>query len=133
MNIHSILRVIPVNWRGRQPVSDGWLLCRWPRLLLVALIIWSAAATAQEQTLTPESRLVPAPTIHLQDLAGSYRHLQDYRGRAVIVNFWASWCTPCRRELPSMNRAWARLQREGVAMLAINIGEEPEAVKGVLQ
>jgi peroxiredoxin len=72
--------------------------------------------------------LEPAPPFHLQDLDGVFHHLTDFRGRVLIVNFWASWCSPCREELPSMNRAWAELRDEGVAMLAINLGEDREAV-----
>ncbi len=79
-----------------------------------------------------ESASGMAPPFHLQDLQGRYHHLQDYRGRVVIVSFWASWCGPCREELPSMNRAWSVLQPQGVAMLAVNLGEDPEAVSAFL-
>jgi len=46
----------------------------------------------------------------------------------VIVNFWATWCPPCREEMPSMQRAWEQLQAEGVMMLAVNVGESADTV-----
>lgn len=119
MNIHSIL-------------------CRaiFPRLAkagLGGLLLILALICQAEQALAPEPWPSPAPPFHLQDLQGSYHHLGDFRGRVLVVNVWASWCQPCRQELPSLNRAWARLQESGVAMLAVNLSEEPEAVEAFLK
>ncbi|MCG8427358.1 MAG: TlpA family protein disulfide reductase [Chromatiales bacterium] len=75
----------------------------------------------------------PAPPFHLEDLNGRLHHLTEYRGKVLVVNFWASWCAPCREELPSMNRAWEALQGENVAMLAINLGEDREAVDAFIK
>jgi peroxiredoxin len=86
-----------------------------------------------EDEPAPEVNLVVAPPFDLLDPQGKHHQLKDYRGRVVIVNFWASWCVPCRRELPSMNRAWAKLKPKGVVMLAINLGEEVEAVQAFLK
>ena len=44
------------------------------------------------------------------------------------MNFWATWCPPCRAELPSMNRAWAKVKDEGIIMLAVNVGETEETI-----
>ncbi|MET0089720.1 MAG: SCO family protein [Candidatus Thiodiazotropha sp.] len=115
MNIHSMLSRI--RSLGR---------------LAALTLLFGMGVSAAEEGLTPEPWPSPAPPFHLQDLQERYHHLQDYRGRVVIVNFWASWCRPCRQELPSMNRAWAALEPSGVAMLAINLGEEAEAVNAFL-
>ena len=96
------------------------------------MLLVATGATAGE-ALKPEPWPSPAPPFHLQDLRGGYRHLSDFRGQVLIVNFWTSWCQPCRKELPSLNRAWAALEQEGVAMLAINLGEEAEAVSAFLK
>ena len=80
------------------------------------------------QTLTPVPGDVPAPDFSLPDTEGKVRRLSDYRGRPVILNFWATWCPPCREEIPSMNRAWHVLRSEGVAMLAINVGEDEDTI-----
>ncbi|MCU7851426.1 MAG: TlpA family protein disulfide reductase [Candidatus Thiodiazotropha sp. (ex Monitilora ramsayi)] len=90
------------------------------------IVSWQACASDR---MTPIPRPAPVPPFHLRDLNGTFHHLSDYRGRVVIINFWASWCGPCREELPSLNRAWAALKEEGIAMLAINVGEDKAAVE----
>lgn len=69
-----------------------------------------------------------APDTEIADLNGTRHKLSDYRGKPVIVNFWATWCPPCRAELPSMNRAWAKVKDEGIIMLAVNVGETEETI-----
>jgi peroxiredoxin len=78
------------------------------------------------------NRPVPAPSFRLEDPRSRVHQLADFRGKVVIVNFWASWCVPCREELPSMNRARAVLKHKDVAMLAINLGEDREAVNAFI-
>lgn len=118
MNIHSIL-------------CQSNLL-RLTKTGLIGLLLIFASPPRAEELLVPEPWPAPAPPFHLQDLEGDYRHLGDFRGRVLVVNFWASWCQPCRQELPSMNRASAVLEQDEVAMLAVNLGEEPEAVEAFL-
>ena len=65
----------------------------------------------------------------VQSLSGRAVNLSDYRGKVVIINFWTTWCPPCREELPSMNRAWHLIKEEGIAMLAI----KDSNMDGILQ
>ena len=98
---------------------------------MICLAWWfslcSLSAGADSSSRQPG--LVPAPSFHLQDLKGRFHRLSDFRGKVLIVNFWATWCAPCREELPSMNRAWEILKDKAVVMLAINVGEDQEAVQ----
>jgi peroxiredoxin len=98
------------------------------RLLILLWLIVSCSAGFAEQTLAPVPGGIPAPDFVLQDTDGKTHRLSDYRGKPVIINFWATWCPPCREEIPSMNRAWHGLENEGIAMLAINMGEDEDTI-----
>lgn len=76
---------------------------------------------------------VEAPDFSLQDMEGNTHNLARYKGKPVIVNFWASWCPSCRKEMPSMNRAWNKIKDEGIAMIAVNVAEDRESVESFLQ
>jgi thiol-disulfide isomerase/thioredoxin len=65
-------------------------------------------------------------------LSGQRRTLADFAGQALVVNFWATWCAPCRIEMPSLNAAATRLKDRGLHLVAINHGEMPERVQGFL-
>ena len=97
-------------------------------VLLGMLGYGAEAADKRPQTLRALSDLAPAPGFTLADLDGNTHQLADYRGRVVIVNFWATWCPPCREEMPSMQRAWEQIQSEGIVILAINVGETEDRV-----
>jgi thiol-disulfide isomerase/thioredoxin len=99
----------------------------WLRAWLCLCVLFAILTTglAADQPLTALDPPVKAPGFNLPIYEGSLSaDLDDYRGRPVIVNFWATWCPPCREELPSMNRAYERLRNNGVAMVAINVGED---------
>lgn len=95
--------------------------------LLLAFLM-SASLQAAPITLTKLETPQPAPNFRLIDLDNKIFTLKEFKGKPLIVNFWASWCKPCRDELPAFNRAWAKVKDHGVQMLAINIGEGPDAV-----
>ncbi len=102
---------------------------RIPLLALVAFALLLGSNTLPAaQTLNEVAGHPPAPRLVLHDMDGQIHRLDDYRGRPLIVNFWATWCPPCRREMPSMERAWKKLHKEGIAMLAVNMGEDRDTV-----
>ncbi len=74
----------------------------------------------------------PAPGFALPDLEHSTHRLSDYQGKVLIVSFWATWCAPCIKELPSLTRAADLLQDEGVRVVAVNVGEGVEDVERFL-
>jgi peroxiredoxin len=100
--------------------------------LLAALCLCAAAAGCSaeswEQTLTPLPDRPQAPDFDLEDANGERIGLSDFRGRPLIVNFWATWCPPCRQEMPSMQRAWEQLSDEGIGLVAINVGEDADTI-----
>ena len=62
-----------------------------------------------------------APDFTLPDLQGKGQRLSDYRGKVIFLNFWATWCKPCKEEMPSMQMLWDNLQKEDFVMLAISM------------
>lgn len=73
----------------------------------------SAGSSAAGQSLHVVSEKPRAADFSLKDVDGNVHHLADYRGKVVVLNFWATWCPPCREELPSMERAH-KLDRKSV-------------------
>lgn len=70
-----------------------------------------------------------APDFGLNTLAGEAVKLSDFRGRPVILNFWATWCAPCRLEMPELQDAYEAEQENGLVILALNREEAPEVVE----
>jgi peroxiredoxin len=96
--------------------------------VLLACLLGSAA---HAQALKPWSG--PTPALELADLEGKTHRLQDYRGSVVMVNFWATWCEPCREEMPSMERLRASLERQRFVVLAVNLAEPPARIRKFLE
>lgn len=88
----------------------------------------SGKSAEKAQLLSSIEKPFSAPDSELKDMDGELHKMSDYRGKPVIVNFWATWCPPCRAELPSMNRAWAKVKDEGIEMLAVNMGENEDMI-----
>ena len=70
----------------------------------------------------------PAPALKLKDLDGAVHDLAQLRGQVVLVNFWATWCPPCRREMPSMERLSQALKGEAFSVLAVDVGEDADTI-----
>ena len=70
----------------------------------------------------------PAPEIVLKDLQGRDVKLSDLRGKIVLVNFWATWCKPCKEEMPAMQASYDKLRDKGFVVLAVNELEDTARV-----
>ena len=75
----------------------------------------------------------PAPDFQLSDLDGKTVSLSDFQGKPVLLNFWASWCRPCRTEMPYIQQVYEEWSDKGLVVLAINIGESASRVEEFLQ
>ena len=71
----------------------------------------------------------PAPDFDTIDLKGDVWSLSKLKGQVVFLNFWATWCPPCREEMPSMQRLYAKLPKDKFEMIALFNKDEPAAVK----
>jgi thiol-disulfide isomerase/thioredoxin len=75
---------------------------------------------------------LPAPDFGLPDLAGNPVRLSDFQGKTVVMNFWATWCPPCRAEMPELDEVAREYRDKGVVVLAINLQEDPAQVGSYL-
>jgi peroxiredoxin len=73
------------------------------------------------------------PALELADLDGAKHRLADYRGKVVLVNFWATWCEPCREEMPSIERLRASLDGRRFVVLAVNVAEPESRIRKFLE
>lgn len=100
--------------------------------LLTLLCMAPAAAQLPLPELSHEltrlSTPIQAPDFQLEDMDGEKYSLESYRGKVVILNFWATWCPPCRREIPSMEALHQAFRDEAFAILAINEWETEDHV-----
>lgn len=97
-----------------------------PILRAAALGVHLLAATLADAAELKAGAGGPAPALALNDLSGRAHRLSDYRGQVVLVNFWATWCEPCRDEMPSIQNLKVKLAGKPFAVLAVNL-DEPES------
>jgi thiol-disulfide isomerase/thioredoxin len=98
---------------------------------LAALGLPRWARAAHEVRVWPQGR--PAPPLQLSDLDNQAWSLVGLKGRAVMLNFWATWCDPCRAEMPSLQRLAATRQAAGLVVLAVNYKEPVPSIRRFLQ
>ena len=92
---------------------------------------WRFAAAAHVVRAWPAGR--PVPPLEVVDLAGKPWRLEAFAGQVVVLNFWATWCAPCRLEMPSPDAMAARRRSEGVVAAAVNYKETPDVIRRYLE
>ncbi len=94
--------------------------------LLILLALISGCSSREEKGLAPGNS---APPIELKDLEGKSLTLDSFRGRSVLLNFWASWCAPCVQEMPALQQLYKKAKPFGLEIVAIAVTDREDAVK----
>ncbi|WP_342512305.1 thiol-disulfide oxidoreductase ResA [Sporosarcina sp. FSL K6-1522] len=95
-------------------------------LLLASAVIYTIASKDKVKVLEVGDK---APDFELVDLEGNKQRLSDYKGEGVFLNFWGTWCAPCKKEMPYMENQHKAFEEKGVRILAVNIQESDLKVK----
>ncbi|RXZ84858.1 thiol-disulfide oxidoreductase ResA [Paenibacillaceae bacterium] len=104
---------------------NGWV--KWLVLVIVLVaIVYAVMQTVNDKEVKAEIGK-RAPDFTLTNLQGEQVQLKDLRGKGVLLNFWASWCGPCVKEMPLLNDAYTQVP--GVEIIAINMGEKPDKAR----
>jgi len=106
------------------------------KMLPVMLIVTLASAMLITGcTASPETATVgqTAPDFKLENLDGESISLSDFKGKAVLINFWATWCDPCTSEMPYLQEIYEEWSGRELVLLAVNRGESPAKVKDFME
>lgn len=101
-------------------------------ILSVIFDLWAADVNHDSfisAGITPIKDVVAAPDFALKDMDGNDVSLGDYKGHVVFLNFWASWCPPCRSEMPSIERLHQEVSEFNVDVVTVNLGESLKVAK----
>jgi peroxiredoxin len=101
-------------------------------VLIIGLILLSQSSTGSGRAAPytgPATQGKPAPDFTLPTLDGAETSLSDYAGQVVVVNFWATWCPPCKAEMPGINDYYEARKADGLTVLAVNAQEDQATVE----
>jgi len=95
------------------------------------LAVFSLLAVVAGTALAAVAPSAAAPDFTLRTAGGPNLRLQEQRGQVVLINFWATWCGPCRQEMPQLNKLYDKYRSAGFVLLGINIDDDPRHASDV--
>ena len=108
---------------GRRPARG-----RAASLRVIACAVFAVVASTASSAIAPATA---APDFTLNAMGGPNLRLKEQRGRVVMVNFWATWCAPCRQEMPHLNRLYEKYRGAGFVLLGVNVDDDAAQAAGV--
>jgi thiol-disulfide isomerase/thioredoxin len=103
-------------------------MCRVSRKLLITAILLLLTSLAHAESING-----PAPDFTLKSRSGENVKLSEHRGEVVMINFWASWCAPCRQEMPLLETLYKKYSDLGFVLLAVNVEEDSSKAENLLR
>jgi peroxiredoxin len=107
-------------------VKRSGLLMKLPLLLFLIFIVTPVMAAMP-------SIGSPAPDFTLRSNSGINLKLSEHRGEVIMINFWATWCGPCRQEMPELDRLYQKYRKTGFLLLGVSVDDKPEAARAMAQ
>ncbi len=109
----------------------------YTRIVILAVLVAAIAYTVYNTAHKDDVQLLKigdnAPDFSLVDLNGETHKLSDYKGQGVLLNFWGTWCKPCKKEMPAMERQYQQFKDQGVHILAVNIAQSNFEVENFVE
>ena len=105
-----------VNGNTARSARTGWVITAAVIGFLAAALVYGLSGQGRSEGRT-------APDFTLTTFSGAKISLDEQRGQVVVLNFWASWCAPCREEAPALERTWRRYQGKGVSFIGVNVSD----------
>uniref|UniRef100_UPI00117E1EAC peroxiredoxin family protein n=1 Tax=Nitrospira cf. moscoviensis SBR1015 TaxID=96242 RepID=UPI00117E1EAC len=121
MSLRILRRTMNMSRMNHQRVFAGFLLAG-AMLMVGSSLVWAMGSRVPAVGTTAED-------FRLVDLEGKQQSLGQYRGRVVLLNFWATWCKPCTTEMPAMQAMYDKLRDKGFVVLAVNELEDEAKVR----
>jgi len=101
--------------------------------LLASILLLISCKSEKEEVLALESDIPYANDFSLHSLDGNKKvELKDFKGKPVVINFWASWCGPCREEMPFLERSWKQYRDKGVIFIGIDVLDDEKTAREFL-
>ena len=94
--------------------------------ILVLAIVLSACVSSRRSGFNPGDA---APQLKVKDLDGNIKTLEDFKGKVVLLNFWATWCMTCAMEIPSLQNLYSLLKDEGFVVVGVGVDDTPWAMQ----
>lgn len=82
-----------------------------------------ASSPLTDLLIVPEAERHAAPDFEIENLVGGNTTMADYKDKIVLLNFWATWCMPCRAEMPGMETLWKKYKEQGFVVVAVSVDE----------
>jgi thiol-disulfide isomerase/thioredoxin len=100
---------------------------------IIGVLLLPLALTAGAEELDAPAESRNAPEFSYPDLQDKTHTLADYQGKVIVVNFWATWCPPCVKEMPALQSAAEQLKNDDIYVLGVNVGDDKEAIEEFLE